>query len=337
MRSGLTDEQQAIRLTGVGASESAAIVNRSRYAGSYDVYLRKTDPERAKKDSPVLQRGNYLEPSVLDWAEDQLGGLLSRNVGTLRHPSLNHVIASPDAMLVTSHGKDAVVQAKTHKFHVMAEYGEEGTDAIPDEELIQVTMEMGVTGLEVAWLPVLFGGDVFKMYRVEFRPALFEHVASAIETFWTTFVEPRRPPDLNPRQRAEYLARIFAIRKSKTVIAANDMAREVLQSLRETKSKLSELMTLKDGYENFLKTIIGNDYGIQAPGIGKALWVGGDASPSEQVDWESFAGSLVKLIEGLSVAPPEMAKDIQTLKGLYTSQRQTTSRKLMTYFSEGDL
>jgi predicted phage-related endonuclease len=321
MKSGLTEEQQAIRLTGVGASEAAAIVNRSRYASPYDIYQRKNGTAK-KRSSSVLMRGNYLEGSILDWAEDELGEPLARQpgLGTLRHPKYPHVLATPDAILTL---RPTPVQAKSHKFNVMDEYGEEGTDAIPDEELIQVTMEMGVLGADEAFLPVLFGGDVFRMYRVEFHPALFEHVATSIEAFWENHVAKNRPPEMNGAEYAKYLATLYARRVSNKVLEANEMATLELKTLLQIKEQIAELIEKKSASENYLRTIIGADYGVAAPGVGKALWVGGNEERTK-VDWESLAFSLQKMI------PPERGEEVKTLRDLYTTAGPS-DRQLRTY------
>jgi hypothetical protein len=85
-------------------------------------------------------------------------------------------------------------------------------------------------------------------------------------------------------------------------------------------------MTKKEASENFLKTLIGADYGVAAPGVGKALWVGGDKDTTK-VNWEALATSLSKMI------PPERAEEVRTLKGLYSST-EPSDRQLRTYWTK---
>ena len=61
---GLTDAQRAMRLTGVGASEVAAIVGESPYGGPLSVYLEKVDPEHGFAGNFATRRGHALEGLV---------------------------------------------------------------------------------------------------------------------------------------------------------------------------------------------------------------------------------------------------------------------------------
>lgn len=328
-RGDLTDEQRAIRLTGVGASEAAAIVHRSRYATVRDIYNRKVTPEpRAITEEPQFKRGRIVERAVLDWHEEELRLHLERQptIGTLRHRQFPHVLATPDAIATPAlDGSYFPVQAKSHRWSLLSEYGEEGTDAVPDEELIQVTMEMGVVGATVAHLPVLFGGDDFRLYVVNFRPKLFEFVAESIERFWRDCVQARRPPPMNEAQLTKYLSEVFKARKSTVVRRATPETTEHLTRLRKLKAQCKELETEEEIASNQVRSAIGADYGVVADGVGKAVWTGGE--PTSETDWRLYAQSLEKLV------PEAKRSDARTLRGLY-SKETFTPRKLMTYWSK---
>lgn len=290
---GLTPQQQAIRSTGIGASETAAIVGRDQFKTAIDVYKSKVSKLKAEPEKEIFKRGRHLEAAVLGWYEEEMGVKLDRqpSIGTLRSKAFPHVVATPDAY-------DSVnrvnVQAKTHRFDAMAEYGAQGTDQIPTHELIQVTMEMGVLGCEVAHLPVLFGGDEFRIYHVPFSNQLFQKLGQAVESFWEQHVSKRvAPPVDGSPGYAAFLAGVFAERKTKTIKDATASQDQAIAELLALKPELEALETREGELKNLLRAAIGDDYGIKGA-AGKAIWTGGEET--EHVDWKEYARALAELV-----------------------------------------
>jgi len=289
----LTEAQQVIRATGVGASEVAAIVGKSKWATPIDVYRSKTEPRVEAEELEVFKRGRHLEAAVLGWYEEEVGAKLERQptLGTLRSKDFPHVVATPDAF---DRARGISVQAKTHRFDAQVEYGAQGTDQIPQHELIQVTMEMGVLGVDVAHLPVLFGGDEFRIYHVPFSRPLFVKLGEAVEAFWENHVAKRVPPPIDGSPGyAEFLASIFATRKTQVVKQASPEDADAIAMLKELRGTRTALEEREMALKNQLRLSIGEDYGLQAES-GRALWTGG--AELARTNWKELAEALSTLV-----------------------------------------
>ena len=100
---------------------------------------------------PEIQLGRLIEPRVLDAYVANGGRLLTRSPDTMRHPVHNWLGAHLDGFTT-----DAVVEAKSVGWYNRREWGEPGTDEIPDKVLWQVQEQMAVARLPLAKIPVCF-------------------------------------------------------------------------------------------------------------------------------------------------------------------------------------
>jgi predicted phage-related endonuclease len=363
---GLTEEQRTIRRSGIGASEAAAIIGRSTLASPMDVWLAKMDPNSPDKLGGLsyVKWGNRLESVVLDAYEEEMQKDLLRNantdgkpvIGTLQSGKYQYLMCTPDSLEITP-GKEArtiadnpawspvevlqalasgtvferVVQAKTCRFAERHKWGLSGTDEIPDGYLIQVQVEMGVTGLtrEPAHLPVLFGGNDFRVYTIPFSEGIFGTVNEACERFWVDHVLKRVPPPVDGSDAySQWIQRELKERKDKvTRQAANDDEVALLMRLGELKEESKRLDFDLDGVANQIKKIIGTSYGIQARDIGKALYIGGDRQVGSELDIDNFLNGLLLLAQARG-----MTEEVKALKAEHTKPfEKFTPRKLLWY------
>lgn len=302
---GLTPEQIQLRRQGIGASEVAAILGRSKYATPIDVFRRKTDKDPEQLSMPWLEWGQLLEPAILAKYSRDMGVNLATNVGTVRSKVFPHLLATPDALVDSGNvvlnpetnfeWAMRAVDAKALRWDRKDEFGETGTDEIPDDFLVQLTVQMGVFEVNRADLAVLFGGDDFRIFSVRFNPALFHGIGCKVEEFWSAHVETKTPPPLEASESyAKWLAAQFPRVKSKEMIEANEADLAVLADYRRVKGDFdrceAELLLLK----NSLKARIGEKYGIRSD-IAKAIWTGGN--PTIRMYWEELAEELLNQLE----------------------------------------
>ncbi len=185
---GLTEEQLAMRLTGISASEIAGLLGLSSWMNPCKLYRTKVEGYR-EPENPYMKRGRYLERAALDWYADERKVDLSYP-GTVRHHSRPILLATPDAV---ANGL-VVVEAKTVGSAALAQWGDVETDQVPRKYLVQAQYQMGVLGMEEAHIPALKCGEHLHVYVVRFDAALFELLASTAEKFWETHVAARVPP-----------------------------------------------------------------------------------------------------------------------------------------------
>ncbi len=199
---GLTPEQHAVRRTKVTASELAAVMGLDPYKTAGDVWAIKTGKVENDGGSDAAEWGHRIEPALLDWAAGKLESSITRNVW-----KTSGVLGGTCDAIVDASG--VPLEAKTcglmnFKALNMAEWGEDGTDEVPDRFLIQVHVQMIVTGAQYAHLAALLAGHGQRLYTIERHPALCEEIERRADAFWkcvTTDTPPDAFPSLEVAQR----------------------------------------------------------------------------------------------------------------------------------------
>lgn len=157
----LTPEQLFLRKTGIGGSDAAAIVGLSKYATALDVYLDKTN-HIVRETTDAMQRGNILEPFCRSLFQIETGYSVDMVSETQRSANHSFMIANLDGYLPT---EKAIAEFKTADYATRKEWGEEGSDEIPDSYLIQVAHYASVMDLDTVYIGVLFGDEkLFNAY-----------------------------------------------------------------------------------------------------------------------------------------------------------------------------
>lgn len=187
----LTPAQRAVRRLGIGSSDSPAIVGEDPHRTAYDVYLSKTQEVEESRGSEAIDMGNRVEPLLVAWAAEELGVEVQRDV-MVHHPTQPLLFANLDSRVVR---KPWGIEAKFTG--VADEYGEPGSDHVPNRVLIQALHQMEVAQLERVYVPVLLarrGRPVFEMFQVERNERGQAAIVERDLAFWHDHVEPRIPP-----------------------------------------------------------------------------------------------------------------------------------------------
>ena len=194
----ITEEQKTKRRESIGSSDASAIMGLDPYRSAADIWLEKTGKLKDVDDSTEqTDRGNYLEPALVAFAEHQLGPL-TRAVTAACHefPALT---CNCDALLVET---NSPIEAKSTV--LSEEWGEDGTDEVPPRVVIQTHEQMLCLGSDsaVAWVPVILPGfrsfDL-RMYKVKRDEELVQMIGMTCQSFWDNHVVKDIPPtDFRP-------------------------------------------------------------------------------------------------------------------------------------------
>jgi putative phage-type endonuclease len=196
----ITPEQRELRRKYVGSSDAPALFGLDPYRTAADVWLSKTGRVEDGETTEAQDRGNLLEPAVLDWAEREIGEWFARG----SFLASGHLCANFDG-IHDGPGRTVspfLVEAKTTT--KADEWGEPGTDEVPERVIVQVHHQFVVAGhdFRVAYVPVLmplFGRFDFRMYEVRRDDALAEAVAARGREFMERYVlKDTPPPDVLP-------------------------------------------------------------------------------------------------------------------------------------------
>src|SRR3990170_2902625 len=161
---GLSERQKATRLTGIGASEIAAVAGLHPTIRPIDIYAQKVGEAEPFEGNQFTEWGHRIEGVVAEaWRERHPEHSIF-TPGTLRHRDerFPFALASPDRVVVPL-GRRArevwqgLLEIKNVSIYRADDFGE-GGDEIPEHMLLQVQWQLEITDLEEATLVPLIGG-----------------------------------------------------------------------------------------------------------------------------------------------------------------------------------
>lgn len=179
------------RNDGIGASESPAVCGLSPWQTALEVYCRKRQLVPEPAPTQAMLWGLRLEPVIADAYEYATGQRLETVPTCIRHPQHDWLFASPDR--VTESG-DRLVELKSVNAFAADEWGEPGSDAVPEYVLVQVEHQLAVVEGHLADVAVLIGGSDFRIYTVARNQPIIARIVEITGDFWHNHVVPAVPP-----------------------------------------------------------------------------------------------------------------------------------------------
>lgn len=89
---------------------------------------------------------------------------------------------------------DILLECKAHRGAIKFQYGDEGTDEVPDDKRAQVYWTAGLLGIEVAEVPVLFDTNQPRWFRVPIDREILADMLEHADRFMREHVAKRIPP-----------------------------------------------------------------------------------------------------------------------------------------------
>jgi putative phage-type endonuclease len=226
------------RKTGIGGSDVAAILGLSRWRTPLDVYLDKTSEELVEQsESEAMYWGNRLEGIVAEEYATRTTVELTEPTEIFRHREHGFLLANPDRLIKVDDGV-GILECKTCSAYKASEWGDEGTDQIPTEYLLQVAHYRLVLDAKFVDIAVLIGGNDFRTYRYMKNQRLESKILERLVNFWKENVEPCRPPEPKTRKDVEAL-----LKPTDRVLEADEELQQDLKEMARLKTeerKLSE-------------------------------------------------------------------------------------------------
>jgi predicted phage-related endonuclease len=170
----------------MGSGDAAAACGVSPHVTPMDVYLfKRGEPhpyDMSASTSRPLRFGLFNESFVLSEFTLETGLEVTDQQKHMRHPDYPHIGATVDGI-----AGDAIVEAKTTSLR---------WDDLPDHIMIQVQEQLAVSGLKLAFVPVLFSGRDFKTFEVEADAGLQATILSKMDALWGCVLAGLPPPPI---------------------------------------------------------------------------------------------------------------------------------------------
>lgn len=254
MSTAITDREQWLeaRREQIGASEVAAILGISPWQTAWEVWADKRRMLDDWKGNKATDHGNIYESSVLDYAERQVG-LLERNIRVIADGL--PMAATLDARHV---GTKWPIQAKTTGLigPVYGDWGDEGTDQIPDYYLTQMHSEIICSGADAALMFALIAGRGTCEFRVERNERIVEEFGNICTDWWERHITQGIEPSRETPPRLEVVKRMK--REPKKVIDLDSTAWSLCLERAELKAEAKDLKKKIDNVDSRLILELGD-------------------------------------------------------------------------------
>ncbi len=278
------------RSKGIGGTDIGAIVGVNPWKGPMDVYLEKCGLVDPQDDNEAMFWGRELEEPVLRRYAKETGYSLSKTPPLIHHDYYWYV-GSPDALITISLEKPipdglGIVDAKTTGRR--DDYGEPGTDEVPDVVACQLAWYMGLTDAQWADVAVLFLSPrrQFAIYHLKRNQEIIDNLIDAGRDFWFNHIVTKIPPALDNSEATKRYLSITYPQDKGDIIPAPPSAAEWLSRLQAAREVMAESEKEKALAEAHVKSYIGDNRGILSPEW-KATWTLN--KPTVKVDWEEVS------------------------------------------------
>lgn len=242
----MTEQSQWLeeRRKGVGGSDVAAILGLSKWQTPLSVYNSKIGDELIDEDNASMEWGRRLEPVIRQKYCDTVGMTVTVPDQLIRSKEHPFMIANVDG--IREDGR--IVEIKTARS--AADWGDEGTDQIPEYYLTQVQHYMTVTGADSCDVAVLIGASDFRIYTVKSDPELAAMLIEEESKFWQ-MVENKTPPaprSLDEMKVAFPTSTDTAVEANAEINGALEELRNVLEEQKKIEGTAKELTAKIQGY-----------------------------------------------------------------------------------------
>jgi predicted phage-related endonuclease len=257
----LTATEKREHLSGIGSSSAWTCLT-----APLDAYLIHTG-QAARTRTPEMDLGNFLEDGIAQaWAARHGKTLETRS--TLRHPERQWQIAHIDRWVV----EDACpLEVKLVGEHNRFDWGEPGTDQIPEMYLVQVTHQMEVLDAPRSHVAALCGSALWS-YEVPRDRELGGLITEAEARVWYEHIVPRRPPPPTGSRLVDgWMASRFPVERTPARVAINDEI-DAMESLARLRRIRVAAAAEEKAAELRLKELMGDAAGLWLDGVGSVTW-----------------------------------------------------------------
>ena len=265
----------------VTGTDAGKLIGVSPYGGKFAVWLDKTGRAAPVVETPAMKAGKKFESAILQTYAEEMNCKLEHVDGYQlitcdKYPRLG---ASLDGW---NHDLQIPVDAKNIKWK-NEKWGDAWTDQFPEYYKAQLQVQMMVTGATFAHLAVMFSGQDFFIYQMEWDEDMAQKILDATEEFWP-YVENDQMPEADGSDEAtEYIKSEFARGDAAAVKDPTEEILEALKGLQKAKLDEKDAQDRKTEFENRIKLYMGDATAIK----GVCTWK--NNKDIVKTDWEQVA------------------------------------------------
>jgi putative phage-type endonuclease len=268
----------------IGGTDLAAICGLNPYRTALDVYLDKTSDDISEETNAAMRWGTLLEDVVAKEYAQVTGYDVEIEPDTIYHPEHKFLGANIDRWVDrwVNNGTH-ILECKTAGFTKAKEWGDSGTDQIPESYLIQVAYYASICDVPKVDIAVLIGGQDFRIYTYERNKELEDKLIKIACNFWHNHIEKRIPPKcVNTRDTFN----LFPQSHHHEIVAESNIMDkwEQLKAARAEESKIADTIEkLKVEIQEFMR-----DYDVLIDNSGNVIATWKNTAPRSCFDLKKF-------------------------------------------------
>jgi putative phage-type endonuclease len=268
----------------IGGSDLGAIAGLNPYRTALDVYLDKTSDDISEETNAAMRWGNLLEDVVAKEYSQVTGYDIEIEPNTIYHPEHKFLGANIDRWVDrwVNNGTH-ILECKTAGFTKAKEWGDSGTDQIPESYLIQVAYYAAICDVPKVDIAVLIGGQDFRIYTYNRNKDLEDKIVKIGVNFWHNHIEKRIPPKcVNTRDTFN----LFPQSHNCEIVAESNIMEklEQLKAARAEESKIADTIEkLKTDIQEFMR-----DYDVLIDNQGNVIATWKNTAPRSCFDLKKF-------------------------------------------------
>lgn len=261
------DEWLAERRLGIGGSDAAAVCGLSPWRSRVQVYLDKLGLVEDTEETERMRWGNLLEDVIAREYAEREGVKVQRRRQSIAHPEHHWMRANIDRAIVGQASGVGILECKNVDRFAAKEFGEAGTDAVPEYYLLQVVHYMAVTGYGWGRLAALIGGNELRVYEIPRDDELIGNLIEVERRFWEDHVLARLAPEPTS---AEDVSLLYPQDNGRPMLATAE-AIAACKKLVYVKDLIKRLSETQDACELTIKRTIGPNANMLVGDDGKTL------------------------------------------------------------------
>lgn len=286
----LTQEQLAQRKRGIGASDLWKLFN-----DPHALWLEKRGLVDPEPENDFMRWGKLVEPLLIEEAQRRLGLPVVKCEQTLVGAE-PWMMATPDGLVLNEAGDViGLVEAKTAAGWKASEWGDEGTDDIPNGYMMQVQWQLLVGSHVFPYLTrptdvIVELNHQLRMYASAPHLALQAALVRKAREFWR-YVESGDPPPIDGSESAKQtLLTLFPPRERKEWGEATEDDLALIEQYQAAKDAALKAQARESLLKQRLCERIGPRYGLRIDEKRSVSW--GFVKGRQTTDWKGIVAAL---------------------------------------------
>ena len=297
------------REEGIGSSEVATVLGLNQYDTPYQLWLRKTGRvQTEEKENFLMKAGHYLEDAISHFCADEAGLEIVKNSASefvVVDKEKPFMRVSPDRYAYPI----GVKKSNENKCIIECKSTQKGVDPdnISNYWFCQVSYQMHVTRIPLAYLAWLTQGRDFGYKPIYYDKEFCAYIEEEVERFWVDCVIGGREPALSNIQ--DVLIKFPRHEEGKKAIATDDLI-AMWSELRDTNEEIKRLQVTKENIESAIKASMLDAERLVIPASNDV--------PEERTlcTWKATKDSQKFDVDALKTAEPEVyARYLRDAKG----------------------